>query len=237
MSIFRRKKDKDDWDFWKPTDSAPSADRGAAASDEAAAPVIPGAPEAPAPAPPAPLGPEEIPLAGQAAPSEGATDASPPEAAIVALPPDSGVPAPSPADIGAPPAADAPATPAGAGATPSAGPGPDTPVAETPATWESVEWVETPPPPVTHIEAPEGTQPGAEARAEARAESRGEGTEGLGRGRRHAAPGRGLVLAVTFLTGLPLRASEATPDELWSSMAWYPLVGLAWAWPAGASTR
>lgn len=39
---------------------------------------------------------------------------------------------------------------------------------------------------------------------------------------------RRLTLAVTFLTGLrlPLRG-EATPADLWGSMGWYPLVGLA----------
>lgn len=37
-----------------------------------------------------------------------------------------------------------------------------------------------------------------------------------------------LTLAVTFLTGIPLPVrSEATPADLWRSMAWYPLVGLA----------
>ena len=227
MSIFKRKKDKDDWDFWKPADSTPPADReaesgspAAAVSDEATAPTTPGAPEA---ASPAPSGPEEIPVADQAAPGEGAADASPPEAAILALPPDAGIPAPPPADIGAPPVADVPeAAPADAGATQASEPGPDSPAAEIAPTWETVEWVETAALPATQAEAPVGTQPGAEARAESRAER----AEGRGRGRRHAAPGRGLVLAVTFLTGLPLRASEATPDELWSSMAWYPLVGL-----------
>jgi len=38
---------------------------------------------------------------------------------------------------------------------------------------------------------------------------------------------RRLTLAVTFLTGLPLPLrGEAADDDLWGSMAWYPLVGL-----------
>jgi adenosylcobinamide-GDP ribazoletransferase len=37
---------------------------------------------------------------------------------------------------------------------------------------------------------------------------------------------RRLLLAVTFLTGLPLPVpGEARDDDLWGSMAWYPLVG------------
>lgn len=39
---------------------------------------------------------------------------------------------------------------------------------------------------------------------------------------------RRLALAVTFLTSLPLRiGGEVTAAELWGSMGWYPLVGLA----------
>ena len=38
---------------------------------------------------------------------------------------------------------------------------------------------------------------------------------------------RHLALAVTFLTGIPLPIEgEASPSELWRSMAWYPVVGL-----------
>jgi len=38
---------------------------------------------------------------------------------------------------------------------------------------------------------------------------------------------RRFTLAVTFLTGLPLPVrGEAGEDDLWGSMAWYPLVGL-----------
>ena len=36
------------------------------------------------------------------------------------------------------------------------------------------------------------------------------------------------ILAVTFLTGIPLPVNgEVTPADLWRSMGWYPLVGLA----------
>ena len=59
-----------------------------------------------------------------------------------------------------------------------------------------------------------------------------------------AAPGAGstgrrLTLAVTFLTGIPLKVEgEVSPGDLWASMGWYPLVGLAmgvaaWAVYAG----
>ena len=45
---------------------------------------------------------------------------------------------------------------------------------------------------------------------------------------RHGGPIRQLTLAVTFLTGIPLPVrGEVTPAELWRSMGWYPLVGLA----------
>jgi adenosylcobinamide-GDP ribazoletransferase len=39
---------------------------------------------------------------------------------------------------------------------------------------------------------------------------------------------RQLTLAVTFLTGIPLPVEgEVSPADLWRSMGWYPLVGLA----------
>ena len=50
---------------------------------------------------------------------------------------------------------------------------------------------------------------------------------------------RQLTLAVTFLTGIPLKLEgDASPADLWRSMGWYPLVGLAvgvaaWAVYAG----
>ena len=50
---------------------------------------------------------------------------------------------------------------------------------------------------------------------------------------------RQLTLAVTFLTGIPLKVEgEVSPADLWRSMGWYPLVGLAlgaaaWAVYAG----
>ena len=58
------------------------------------------------------------------------------------------------------------------------------------------------------------------------------------------APGDGsharrFTLAVTFLTGIPLKVEgEVSPGDLWGSMGWYPLVGLAmgagaWAVYAG----
>ncbi len=51
--------------------------------------------------------------------------------------------------------------------------------------------------------------------------------------------GHRLTLAVTFLTGIPLKVEgEVSPADLWGSMGWYPLVGLAmgvaaWAVYAG----
>ena len=55
---------------------------------------------------------------------------------------------------------------------------------------------------------------------------------GVGRSGRDAGAVRRLLkqaaLAVTFLTGIPLPAGdEATPADLWRSMGWYPLVGMA----------
>ena len=50
---------------------------------------------------------------------------------------------------------------------------------------------------------------------------------------------RQLTLAVTFLTGIPLKVEGGvSPSDLWRSMGWYPLVGLAmgaaaWAVYAG----
>jgi len=50
---------------------------------------------------------------------------------------------------------------------------------------------------------------------------------------------RQLTLAVTFLTGIPLKVEgDVSPADLWRSMGWYPLVGLAmgltaWAVYAG----
>lgn len=66
---------------------------------------------------------------------------------------------------------------------------------------------------------------------------------GAPRGDAAAAPrvgmARHLTLAVTFLTGIPLAVKgEVSASELWASMGWYPLVGLAmgtsaWAVYAG----
>ncbi len=45
--------------------------------------------------------------------------------------------------------------------------------------------------------------------------------------------GRRLTLAVTFLTGIPLKVEgEVSPADLWGSMGWYPLVGLAMGFAA-----
>jgi cobalamin 5'-phosphate synthase/cobalamin synthase len=58
-------------------------------------------------------------------------------------------------------------------------------------------------------------------------------------GRPNGSAGRRFTLAVTFLTGIPLKVEgEVSPGDLWGSMGWYPLVGLvmglaAWAAYAG----
>ena len=45
--------------------------------------------------------------------------------------------------------------------------------------------------------------------------------------------GRRLTLAVTFLTGIPLKVEgEVSPADLWGSMGWYPLVGLVMGFAA-----
>lgn len=62
-----------------------------------------------------------------------------------------------------------------------------------------------------HGERPRGADAGAEPRPSRAATER-----------------RRLTLAVTFLTSLPLRVTgEVSPADLWGSMGWYPLVGLA----------
>ena len=44
---------------------------------------------------------------------------------------------------------------------------------------------------------------------------------------------RRLTLAVTFLTGIPLKVEgEVSPSDLWGSMGWYPLVGIAMGFAA-----
>ena len=54
------------------------------------------------------------------------------------------------------------------------------------------------------------------------------------RARSHGGPLRQATLAVTVLTGIPLKVEgEVSPADLWRSMGWYPLVGLgmgALAW-------
>ena len=45
--------------------------------------------------------------------------------------------------------------------------------------------------------------------------------------------GRRFTLAVTFLTGIPLKVEgEVSPSDLWGSMGWYPLVGLVMGFAA-----
>jgi adenosylcobinamide-GDP ribazoletransferase len=55
-----------------------------------------------------------------------------------------------------------------------------------------------------------------------------------GRHPSHGGPVRQATLAVTFLTGIPLKVEgDVSPADLWRSMGWYPLVGLglgALAW-------
>ncbi len=55
-----------------------------------------------------------------------------------------------------------------------------------------------------------------------------------GRRPSHGGPVRQATLAVTFLTGIPLKVEgDVSPADLWRSMGWYPLVGLglgALAW-------
>ena len=57
-------------------------------------------------------------------------------------------------------------------------------------------------------------------------DARSKDGAGAGRGARRGL--RRLSLAVTFLTAvrLPAGGAVAEPDDLWASMAWYPLVGL-----------
>lgn len=78
---------------------------------------------------------------------------------------------------------------------------------------------------------------GAEAERGGEAEILGQRVPAAGGGRLGRHP-RQLVLAVTFLTALPLRPrAGAAPADLWGSMGWYPLVGLglgAAAWGAYA---
>ena len=46
-------------------------------------------------------------------------------------------------------------------------------------------------------------------------------------------PRRRLTLAITFLTGIPLKVEgEVSPSDLWGSMGWYPLVGLVMGFAA-----
>jgi len=94
----------------------------------------------------------------------------------------------------------------------------------------------------SHEETPEsGVADGAASRERRRRRTRttaGAGEE-VPAPAASGGPVRQLTLAVTFLTGIPLRvAGEVSPADLWRSMGWYPLVGLvigaaAWALYAG----
>ena len=63
-----------------------------------------------------------------------------------------------------------------------------------------------------------------------------QGSAGSGSSADSAAPGsarRRMTLAVTFLTGIPLKVEGAvSPSDLWGSMGWYPLVGLVMGFAA-----
>jgi cobalamin 5'-phosphate synthase/cobalamin synthase len=84
----------------------------------------------------------------------------------------------------------------------------------------------------TRTEAPAADAPVADAPVAGAAGSASDATAAGSAGRR-------LTLAVTFLTGIPLKVEgEVSAGDLWGSMGWYPLVGLgmglaAWAVYAG----
>jgi adenosylcobinamide-GDP ribazoletransferase len=87
-----------------------------------------------------------------------------------------------------------------------------------------------------------GGVPGGEDPADAPARGRRSRTaagEPAAAGAGSGGPVRQLTLAVTFLTGIPLKVEgDVTPGDLWRSMGWYPLVGLvigaaAWGVYAG----
>ncbi|HTX69781.1 MAG TPA: adenosylcobinamide-GDP ribazoletransferase [Thermoleophilia bacterium] len=85
---------------------------------------------------------------------------------------------------------------------------------------------------------------GADAEAAAQGPSKGSSARSSAAGSsastsaasRSASPGsvsRRFTLAVTFLTGIPLKVEgEVSPADLWGSMGWYPLVGLAMGFAA-----
>jgi len=94
---------------------------------------------------------------------------------------------------------------------------------------------------------------GADAEAAAQGPSKGSSARSSAAGSsastsaasRSASPGsvsRRFTLAVTFLTGIPLKVEgEVSPADLWGSMGWYPLVGLvmgfaAWVVYAGMAS-
>ncbi len=104
----------------------------------------------------------------------------------------------------------------------------------------------------TRIQEPEAASPPEATSAADAGQSAGREAGGTAAGADPGAPaagpaggqaadpaGRRLTLAVTFLTGIPLKVEgEVSPADLWGSMGWYPLVGLAmgvaaWAVYAG----
>ena len=76
-------------------------------------------------------------------------------------------------------------------------------------------------------EAPAGESSAQDADAGASAQGPPAGASASG------SAGRRLRLAITFLTGIPLKVEgEVSPKDLWGSMGWYPLVGLAMGFAA-----
>jgi cobalamin 5'-phosphate synthase/cobalamin synthase len=82
-------------------------------------------------------------------------------------------------------------------------------------------------PEVTKMESPAAEAPPAGTTAGAATAGAAPGDAATPPAIRGSA-GRRFTLAVTFLTGIPLKVEgEVSPGDLWGSMGWYPLVGLA----------
>jgi len=76
----------------------------------------------------------------------------------------------------------------------------------------------------TRSQEPDAPPPNAAPAAEPGAPAAGQAA---------GSTGRRLTLAVTFLSGIPLKVEgEVSPADLWGSMGWYPLVGLAMGFAA-----
>jgi cobalamin 5'-phosphate synthase/cobalamin synthase len=99
-----------------------------------------------------------------------------------------------------------------------------------------------PAPPGAASRARAGGEGEASAADAARPAGAGEApppSRSAGRTAPHGGPLRQATLAVTFLTGIPLKVEgDVSPADLWRSMGWYPLVGLvlgavAWGVYAG----